>query len=414
MRSLLLVLNSVGCGHASDAAAYGDEGADTLGHIFEEMTRGGGVAATPSSQEVPAPPSPPAPMAQTACAAGTPQLQLALPNLDALGLAAIMGRGGPAPRASWGRMRERSAGKDTTTGHWEIAGVILEKAFNTFAKFPDELLRAIEREADVEFIGNYPQSGTVILDELGEEHVRTGQPILYTSADSVMQIAAHENVIPLERLYQICRIARRHCDEWSVGRVIARPFIGEPGAWQRTSGRHDFSLVPPRTILNALTEANIPVCGIGKISDIFAASGIADSTPTKSNAEGMATIERLWRETKHGLLFANLVDFDMLFGHRRDVAGYAQALRDFDAWLPSFLKNVTPSDLVIITADHGNDPTWRGTDHTREEVPLLVLHGARAEPLGTRETFADIAATLADFFRLPLWSTGKNFLNFPN
>ena len=375
MRALLLILDSVGCGSAPDAAAYGDEGADTLGHIF---------ARTPN---------------------------LALPNLDALGLAAIMGREGPAKRASWGRMSERSAGKDTTTGHWEIAGVVLEKAFNTFARFPDELMRAIEREAGVEFIGNYPQSGTVILDELGAEHVRTGRPILYTSADSVMQIAAHENVIALERLYEICRIARRHCDAWQVGRVIARPFIGEPGAWQRTSGRHDFSLVPPRTILNALTDAGIAVRGIGKISDIFAASGIADSTPTKSNAEGMATIERLWSETKRGLLFANLVDFDMLFGHRRDVAGYAQALRDFDFWLPSFLKNVTPADLVIITADHGNDPTWRGTDHTREQVPLLVLHGGRAGTLGTRETFADIAASLAAFFRLAQpWPVGESFV----
>ena len=367
MRALLLILDSVGCGHAPDAAAYGDEGADTLGHIA----------------------------AQT-------------PHLDALGLAAIMGREGPAPRASWGRMRERSAGKDTTTGHWEIAGVILEKAFATFTQFPDALVRAIEREAGVEFIGNYPQSGTVILDELGAEHVRTGRPILYTSADSVLQIAAHESVIPLERLYEICRIARRHCD---VGRVIARPFTGAPGAWQRTSGRHDFSLIPPRTILNALADAGIPVRGIGKISDIFAGSGIADSTATKSNAEGMAAIERLWRETERGLIFANLVDFDMLFGHRRDVAGYAHALTEFDAWLPSFLKKVAPADLVIITADHGNDPTWRGTDHTREEVPLFVLHDDRAAPLGTRGTFADVAASLAAFFRLARsWPVGEAFI----
>ena len=380
MRALLLILDSVGCGGAPDAAAYGDEGSDTLGHIFERV----------------------------------PELVLA--NLDALGLGAILHSRSSAgtPRACWGRMRERSAGKDTTTGHWEIAGVIVEKPFNTFFKFPDELIRPIEHEAGVEFIGNRPQSGTVILEELGAEHVRTGRPILYTSADSVLQIAAHESVIPCDRLYEICRIARRHCDAWRIGRVIARPFVGEPGTWQRTSGRHDFSLIPPRTVLNALAEAAIPVRGVGKISDIFAGSGIADSTPTKSNAEGMAAIERLWSETERGLIFANLVDFDMLFGHRRDPAGYAQALAEFDAWLPSFLEKIAPEDLVIITADHGNDPTWRGTDHTREEVPLLVLHTGRAIPLGTRETFADIAATLADFFRLSPWSTGESFLNFPN
>ena len=377
MRALLLILDSVGCGGAPDADAYGDEGSDTLGHIFER---------------VPA---------------------LALANLDALGLGAIMRGASSAstPRAGWGRMRERSAGKDTTTGHWEIAGVVLEKPFSTFIKFPDELIRPIEREAGVAFIGNYPQSGTVILDELGAEHVRTGRPILYTSADSVLQIAAHESVIPLDRLCEICRIARRHCDAWRIGRVIARPFVGEPGAWQRTSGRHDFSLIPPRTVLNALAEAGIPVRGVGKISDIFAGSGIADSTPTKSNAEGMVVIERLWSDTERGLIFANLVDFDMHFGHRRDVAGYARALAEFDAWLPSFLKSVEPADLVIITADHGNDPTWRGTDHTREEVPLLVLHRGRATPLGTRGTFADVAASLARFFGLAQpWPVGEPFV----
>src|SRR5678815_793436 len=271
MRALLLILDSVGCGGAPDAADYGDEGADTLGHIFAR-TQG-----------------------------------LALPNLDALGLAAIMGREGPEPRASWGRMRERSAGKDTTTGHWEIAGVVLERPFGTFTKFPDELVRAIEREAGVEFIGNYPQSGTVILDELGTEHIRSGKPILYTSADSVLQIAAHENVIPLKRLYEICSIARRHADAFRIGRVIARPFVGESGAWKRTSGRHDFSLPPPHTVLNAITDAALPVHGVGKISDIFAGSGITDSTPTTSNADGTAVLDQLWGETDRGLIFANLV-----------------------------------------------------------------------------------------------------------
>ena len=306
-------------------------------------------------------------------------------------------------------MRERSAGKDTTTGHWEIAGAVLEKPFTVYEKFPDDLVRAIEREAAVEFIGNFPRSGTVVLDELGPEHLRTGKPILYTSADSVLQIAAHESLVPLPRLYEICKIARRHCDALRIGRVIARPFIGEPGAFARTAGRHDYAMLPPRTVLNALADAGHAVHGVGKISDIFAGSGITASTPTANNAEGMAAIAQLWPSLE-GLLFANLVDFDMLFGHRRDVAGYANSLREFDRWLPSFLERITADDLVIITADHGNDPTWRGTDHTREEVPLLAVHGGKAIALGTRETFADVAATLAEFFRLPAWPGASSFL----
>ena len=375
MRALLLILDSVGCGGAPDAAAYGDEGSDTLGHIYER---------TPG---------------------------FALPILERLGLAAILNRAAAAtPQASWGRMRERSAGKDTTTGHWEIAGAVLEDPFTVYEKFPDELVRAIEREAGVQFIGNFPRSGTVVLDELGPEHLRTGKPILYTSADSVLQIAAHESIVPLPRLYEICKIARRHCDAVRIGRVIARPFTGEPGAFARTAGRHDYAMLPPRTVLNALADSGKTVHGIGKISDIFAGSGITASTPTASNAEGMAAIEREW-PALDGLLFANLVDFDMLFGHRRNVAGYANALREFDRWLPAFLASVNPDDLIIITADHGNDPTWRGTDHTREEVPLLVLHGGKANALGTRETFADIAATIAEFFTLPPWPGASSFLD---
>lgn len=374
MRALLLVLDSVGCGRAPDAAAYGDGGADTLGHIYEAMPG------------------------------------FSLPALERLGLAALMGRPDvDKPAASWGRMRERSAGKDTTTGHWEMAGVILDRPFPVFEHFPETLIAAIEREAGVRFIGNCPRSGTAILDELGPEHLRTGNPILYTSADSVMQIAAHESVIPLPRLYAICEIARRHCDAWRIGRVIARPFSDEPGNFRRTSGRHDYSMMPPRTVLNALGEAGHAVHGIGKIRDIFAGSGISAGTPTSGNAEGMEFIARLWTEHR-GLLFANLVDFDMLFGHRRNVAGYAGALREFDSWLPAFLDRTTPDDLVIITADHGNDPTWHGTDHTREEVPLLVIHGACPRALGTRSTFADVAATLAQFFGLPPWPAGESFL----
>ena len=224
-----------------------------------------------------------------------------------------------------------------------------------------------------------------------------------------MQIAAHESIVPLPRLYEICKIARRHCDAVLIGRVIARPFIGEPGTFKRTAGRHDYAMLPPRTVLNALADAGHAVHGIGKISDIFAGSGITASTPTTNNAEGMATIARLG--TAHrGLIFANLVDFDMLFGHRRDVAGYAKALREFDRWLPSFLETIAPDDLVIITADHGNDPTWRGTDHTREEVPLLVMHGGKSAPLGTRGSFADIAATLVEFFSLSAWPVGESVI----
>ena len=374
MRALLLILDSVGCGRAPDAAAYGDEGADTLGHIYEH----------------------------------TPGFML--PNLEDLGLSTILNRAGVAnPRANWGRMRELSAGKDTTTGHWEIAGVVMEKPFTVFERFPDELVNAIEREAGVDFIGNFPRSGTVVLDELGPEHLRSGMPILYTSADSVMQIAAHESLIPLPRLYEICKIARCHCNAARIGRVIARPFTGKPGDFRRTAGRHDYAMLPPPTVLNALADAGHAVHGVGKISDIFAGSGVTSSTPTASNAEGMSAIARIWPSFE-GLLFANLVDTDMLFGHRRDVAGYANSLREFDRWLLSFLETVGSDDLVIITADHGNDPTWRGTDHTREEVPLLAVHGGKANALGTRETFADVAATLAEFFALSPWPGARSFL----
>ena len=378
MRALLLVLDSVGIGHASDADDYGDAGANTLGHILEQR----------------------------------PELQL--PNLDSLGLRELIPNSGNAPReprASFGKMRERSAGKDTTTGHWEIAGVILDEPFAVYERFPDELVRAIERDARVQFIGNYARSGTVILDELGEEHVRTGKPILYTSADSVLQIAAHEEVIRIDRLYDICEVARQHADRFQIGRVIARPFAGPEGNFARTSRRHDFSMEPPRTVLNAISEENFPVIGVGKISDIFAGQGVTDSVPTNDNADGMKRIEDIWRTLEKGLVFANLVDFDMHHGHRRDVAGYAAALEDFDRWLGTFIPQVRPADLVMITADHGNDPTHRGTDHTREQVPLLVMNNGAARDLGTRETFADVAATLSDYFALrEPWPIGASFL----
>lgn len=395
MRALLIVLDSVGIGGAPDAAKYGDEGANTLGHIFEQ----------------------------------TPELRL--PNLDRLGLPAIVEqancrRGAPAafqtelrgeaPRlqylASFGKMQERSAGKDTTTGHWEIAGIVIDEPFAVFEKFPDDLVRAIEREAHVKFLGNYACSGTTILEELGAEHVRTNQPILYTSADSVLQIAAHEEVLPIPRLYEICEIARQHADKYRIGRVIARPFDGASGNFRRTARRHDFSMKPPRTILNAIVDLGLPVIGIGKISDIFAGEGITESHPTSSNAEGMDKIDHLWSKTTSGLIFVNLVDFDMVYGHRRDVAGYAKTLVEFDQWLGGFIEKVSPDDLVIITADHGNDPTFRGTDHTREQVPLFVMHHREAHDLGTRSTYADVAASLGEFFELAEpWPVGCSFLD---
>ena len=375
----MIVLDSVGIGHAPDAGNYGDEGANTLGHILEQAPN------------------------------------LTLPALSKLGLGELVARPHSAPPpylASFGKMQERSAGKDTTTGHWELAGSILDVPFAVYEQFPDPLVRAIERDARVRFIGNCARSGTAILDELGAEHVRTGSPILYTSADSVLQIAAHEEVMPVKRLYEICEIARKCSDEYRIGRVIARPFSGEPGHFQRTARRHDYSMKPPRTVLNAIQESGKSVTGVGKIGDIFAGEGISESHPTVSNREGMEKMDALWEGTSDGLIFTNLVDFDMLFGHRRDVAGYARTLAEFDAWLDGFLPKVSPNDLLIITADHGNDPSFAGTDHTREQVPLFVLHNRESRNLGTRSSFADVAASLGEFFQLSQpWPTGISFLD---
>ena len=372
VKALLIVLDSVGVGGAPDAAEYGDDGADTLGHI---------------------------------CAA----TGLRLPIMESLGLARIRGANSPAPRASWGVMQELSKGKDSTTGHWEIAGVVLEQPFRSFERFPDELVAAIEQETSERFVGNRPASGTGILDELGPRHLQTGELILYTSADSVLQIAAHEGVVPVERLYEICRIARRHADAYDIGRVIARPFIGEPGAFLRTSHRHDFSARPPRTVLDAICERGLPVVGIGKTGDLFDHRGFTRSVPTESNAHGVQEIERAWTDLREGLVFANLVDFDTVYGHRRDVTGYARALREFDDWLGTFLPCVTGDDVLMITADHGNDPTFGGTDHTRERVPLLFRFRDEVSELGLRSSFADIAATLAVIFGLDPWPVGCSF-----
>jgi len=385
-RALLIVLDSVGVGHAPDAAAYGDGGADTLGHLY------GSIAG------------------------------LRLPTLESLGLSAIRrGAAGEEVAVDWlgsssaAWMVEQSAGKDTTSGHWELAGQPVTEPFDVFESFPDEILGPIRKITGLNFLGNYPQSGTVILEELGAEHVSTGHPILYTSADSVLQIAAHEEVMPYKELHRICRVAREVCDasRFRVGRVIARPFSGSGASFERTANRKDFSLHPPVTVLKELQRAGVPVTGVGKISDIFAGEGIDQSFPTKSNAAGMAEMDRLWASDQRGLIFVNLVDCDSKYGHRRDPEGYARCLLEFDQWLGSFVPRVGPDDLVLITADHGNDPTWKGTDHTREKVPLLVLGPSPPSVIGERATFADVAATLAEWFGLPRSKRkfGRSFLS---
>ena len=359
-RAMVIVLDSVGCGKAPDAADYGDAGADTLGHLFERI----------------------------------PGFEL--PNLASLGLYQAMGLERAADLldgASFARLTEQSAGKDTTTGHWELMGCALDEPFATFEAFPPDLVEELERRGNVRFLGNYAASGTEILVSLGEEHLRSGIPILYTSADSVLQIAAHEEVFGLERLWDLCKTARTLLDERGIriGRVIARPFLGSSAAdFRRTGNRHDYSLMPGETVLNRLQAIGVQTIGVGKISDIFAGSGISESHPTKSNAEGMAAVDQLWaekRECPH-FIFVNLVDFDSLYGHRRDPEGYANCLREFDAWLGTFLPKVEPGDIVILTADHGNDPYHPGTDHTREQVPALALG---ANPPLADGVFADVA-----------------------
>jgi phosphopentomutase len=382
-RVVLLVLDSCGCGGAADAADYGDAGADTLGH--------------------------------TAHAVGG----LELPHLRGLGLGNLTEmRGVPAaaaPGGAFGRMNERSAGKDTTTGHWELSGLVTTEPFRTFTDgFPSELIEAFVRETGRGVLGNKVASGTDVIEELGPEQRRTGAWIVYTSVDSVFQVAAHEDVIPLDELYAACRIARRLCDPYRIGRVIARPFRGEPGSLERTYDRHDYAMPPhAETVLDRLAEAGIPIVGVGKIGDIFCGQGIAESIRSAGNVDGMhKTIERL-RTLTHGLLFTNLVDFDSRYGHRRDPAGFARALRQFDEQLPALVEQIGNDDLLMITADHGNDPTHRGTDHTREQVPLLVYgpKGAAGVDLGARESFCDVAATLAEAFGQSWSGCGRSFIS---
>ena len=373
---LLIVLDSVGAGEAPDAAAYGDVGSNTLGNI--------------------------------AAAVGG----LHLPNLRRLGLGNILPLQGVPPltepaelalAGAFGKMQEVSCGKDTTAGHWELAGTPLLRPLPTYPDgFPADLM------------GNLPASGTVIIEQLGAEHMRTGRPIVYTSADSVFQIAAHEQIIPLPQLYEMCAVARRLLvDEHGVGRVIARPFVGEPGNFRRTANRRDFSLLPPEgNLLAAVQAAGLPVVAIGKIHDIFAEQHIDFSYPTENNADGMEKIIMALDKHPDGLIWANLVDFDMQFGHRNDVAGYAAALQAFDAWLPQLWANLQPQDLLLITADHGNDPTTPSTDHSREFVPVLAQAAAmrRGVDLGVRSCFADVGATAAAYLGAGALPAGRSFL----
>ena len=381
MRALLLVLDGLGVGNAPDAAAYNDRGADTLGHLFLHH----------------------------------PSLEL--PNLFSLGLREILSGAEvtrPDARACYGRIRAASPGKELRTAHREIAGAILEQPFARYQLFPAALVDAIAAEAKIGFIGNRAGSGPALLEEFGKAHLASGYPILYTSANSVMQIAAHEQIIPWKRLYEICRIARRHCDAFRIERVIARPFTGVPGNFDRSqNGRMDFPIVPPRTFLNALAETGVPVVGLGKVATVFGPGAITESHPAPSNREALQSIETRWNSMQDGLLFANLPDFDSIHGPNRDLAGFAHALAEFDAWLGGFLQQIDPEDLVILTASHGHDPTFRGQDRTREELPMIVMAGGKTGPLPARDTFADIAATLSAFFELQEpWPRGKSLFEF--
>ncbi len=380
-RAAIVILDGVGIGAAPDAADYGDLESDTLGNVAR------------------------------ACGG------LDLPELERLGLGNIRPLEGVRRRddvtGAWGRMRPASAGKDSTTGHWEIAGLHLRRPFPTFPEgFPGELIERFARETGRRVIGNLVGSGTAVIDRFAEEHRKTRNWIVYTSADSVFQIAAHEQVIPLEDLYRACAIARKILvPPHDVSRVIARPFVGRPGAYQRTSNRRDYSIEPPaETLLDALATAGIPRAGVGKVDDLFAGRSI-DAHHTASNAEGIRGIKDWLSTGESGFLFANLVDFDQLYGHRNDVAGFYGALREFDAALPSITSRLKEDDLLFITADHGNDPTTPTTDHARERVPLLVA-GPRVVPrdLGERDTFSDLGATVAEWFGLSFRGRGKSFL----
>jgi phosphopentomutase len=384
-RVILIVLDSVGIGELPDAAAYGDEGSNTLGNIAKRVP-------------------------------------LQVPTLRTLGLGELVDLGvssikdlRPHLRGAYGRMAEASPGKDSVTGHWEMMGIVLDRAFPTFPHgFAPELIAEFERRIGRGTLGNVVASGTEIIERLGAEHVRTGKPIVYTSADSVFQVAAHEDVIPIDEQYRICEIAFEMVGRgMGVGRVIARPFVGAPGSFKRTSNRHDFALDPTgETLLDLLTHKGTPVVSIGKIHDLFAGRGTGRAFHTSSDAEGMDCLEEALGETPEGLLFANIVDFDVLYGHRNDVAGYAANLERFDARLARVLPALRDTDLLVVTADHGNDPSTPSTDHSREHVPML-LTGPRVpagRDLGTRQSFADLGQTLAANFGVGPLAHGTSFL----
>ena len=381
-RAIVIVLDSVGVGELPDAARYGDQGSNTLGNIDR-------------------------------------QVPLLIPALRALGLGHIVElRGGLAegePAAAYGKMAERAPGKDSVTGHWELMGLVLDRPFPVFPNgFPAELVREFERRIGRRTLGNHAASGTVIIEELGAEHMRSGAPIVYTSADSVFQIAAHEAVIPVAELYRECRVAYELVVEGlGVGRVIARPFVGTPGQFHRTSNRRDFALPPTSdTVLDHAKASGLPVVAIGKIEDLFAGRGITDARHTKSDDEGMDQVERAMAEVDRGLIIANLVDLDTLYAHRNDVQGYAANLERIDARITEVLARLRDDDLLVLTADHGNDPTTASTDHSREYVPLLVS-GPRVKAgvnLGVRSTFADLGQTLASTFGLPSMPHGTSLL----
>ena len=382
-RIFLIVLDSCGIGQMPDCEAFGDRGVNTL----------------------------------ASCAA-TGKLQL--PNMIAAGLGNIDGVSclpkTDAPTGAYARLTEASMGKDTTIGHWEIAGIVSPDPLPTYPEgFPEEILEPFRQATGRGVLANAPWSGTAVIDEYGKQHMEAGDLIVYTSADSVFQIAAHEDIVPPEQLYEYCRIARKLLTgKHGVGRVIARPFIGTPGNFKRTANRHDFSLEPPKTtLLDAVKAAGMASIGVGKIHDIFAGIGLTDHVYNKSNADGMDHATNYVNQSFQGLCFINLVDFDMQFGHRRDAEGYANALNEFDRWLGDFLPKLGQEDLLMITADHGCDPAYAATtDHTREYVPLLVL-GKQVKPgnLGTRASFADIAATCADLLGISLDTPGKSFAN---
>ncbi|MEX1139621.1 MAG: phosphopentomutase [Bacteroidota bacterium] len=383
---IFVVLDGVGIGELPDASLYGDQGTNTIGNIARAL---GG---------------------------------LHLPHLERLGLGRIAPVKGLDPRnpveGCFGKMMERSKGKDSTTGHWEIAGIITEQAFPLYPNgFPAEVIqRFLDATGCKGILGNCPASGTAIINELGTEHVRTGYPIVYTSGDSVFQIAAHEEVISLEQLYRICDTTRQRVmvSEHAVGRVIARPFFGQSGDFRRTQNRRDFSLKPPSdTVVDLLERDGIETVGIGKVTDLFAGRGFTRTIHTKTNAAGVEAIVKEGKAVSSGFIMANLVDFDMLYGHRQDPEGFGRALEEFDRSLPEILGALNGQDLLILTADHGNDPTDASTDHSREYVPLLVTSpaGGKGVDLGTRQTFADAGKTVADFFEVPNTLSGTSFLS---